>query len=104
MNQASWYSCPVPVLPATGRPMFAAVPVPDVTTPSRSEVTRAAIDGGMTCSHWGLALNRVCPVGPLTLVMANGSQCMPWFASVEYPDVIESGLTLTAPRVMAQYG
>src|SRR5690348_13087223 len=45
MNQPSLFDVVVPVLPATGRPICAAVPVPDRTADCRRSVISAATHG-----------------------------------------------------------
>jgi hypothetical protein len=53
-NHASVESWVVPVFPATGRPIAAALPVPPgPTTRSSIAVTRCAISGAITWRHCG---------------------------------------------------
>src|SRR6266498_1476944 len=83
MNQASLWSWAVPVLPAWGRPMLAAVPVPCATTPSSNDVTWFATLPLMTLWQKGLALKTSFPLAATTLRMTKGLQWMPPLASVE---------------------
>jgi len=68
-------------------------------------VTCAATSGGTTCLHEGLVLNTWLPSRSRTFEIANGSQCLPPFASVEYPEAISSGLVPTpVPSVSEHTG
>src|SRR5438067_28589 len=102
MNHASWKSWPVPVFPASGRPIWAALPVPLEITPSSIAVTCAATEAGITCLHRGLCLKIVLPSLATTFCTEYAVQCLPPLASVEYAVVIESGETATAPSVIEQ--
>ena len=70
-------------MPAWGRPIWAAVPVPWLTTPSSIAVTVAATWALITLLHLGLPLNTRLPVAVATLVMAMGSHRIPPFAITE---------------------
>src|SRR3954467_2668748 len=92
-NQASAKLSVVPVLPAAGQPMFAAVPVPAWTFFSRIFVTVYATPSGITRLRFGLPRSADLPSGNTTLRIAFGSLRMPPAASVAYAEAISSGET-----------
>ncbi len=82
-NHASVYSSVVPVLPATGRPIWPLVrPVPRVMTPCRRSVPSAVTEEEIVRSQSGCSLMRVLPDASSTRVIANGSQRTPSAAIV----------------------
>ena len=84
-NQASLHSWAVPVLPAAGRPMSAARPVPLVMTPRRTAVTLSETISLSTRDSCGLVWS---------------SSTCPRLANTEYADAMSSGETSWAPSPM----
>ena len=103
-NQASRYSCAVPVLPAAGRPMFAAVPVPPEITPWSAYVTRSA----SFCRRTSLPRPPICrsvlPSARSTRSSGESRCRHPRAASVAYAFVISSGVTACVPSVIEHTG
>ena len=69
-------------MPAAGRPMFAAVPVPRWITPCRAEVTRLASFGWSARTAFGAAGPSDFPVGVFTDMRDLALRCRPCAASV----------------------
>src|SRR5918996_1182591 len=97
-NQASLAFCAVPVLPNCGRPMFAAVPVPDVTVPFRMSTASCAIAGSTASFGFEWAWYRGSPSRVVIEITGVGCTCSPVYARVPNPEAISSVLTSFTPR------
>src|SRR6266702_4203580 len=85
--------------------MFAATPVPPLTTPRSMSVTWAAIPGSTTCSHLGFDLvrsSRTSLSRSTTLAMEYGSQRTPLLASTAKALAMSSTLVLPVPSTDEQ--
>ena len=83
----------VPVFPAAGQPMFAAVPVPPSITPLRMSVTSYATPSENTRWRSPSSGSSTSPFGNSTRVTARGVLRIPPSASVAEPFAISSGVT-----------
>src|ERR671919_1982817 len=103
-NHASRHSCAVPVLPAAGRPMFAAVPVPYRITLRMIWVACQATQEFRTCFGLGFASNNTSPSGSSIRRIAVGRTYRPPVASVPKAEAISIVLTSLEPRTEEQNG
>ena len=81
-NQASRHFSPVPVLPATGRPMRACTPVPRCTTCWSTPISRSATQVGRARSRSTWCCQSAVPSALVTLVTNVGVTRMPRLAMV----------------------
>ena len=102
-NHASDHSSPVPVLPATDRPMRALTAVPRSTTCCNTCVTFLEIATGRVRSRLGLARQRTSPVFVDTCVINTGEVCMPSSANELYALAMSRTVTPLLPSADEGY-
>ena len=97
-NQASLHSWAVPVLPAAGRPMSAARPVPLLITPRNTAVTLSETISLSTRDSWGAVWSSsTWPRASVTFSTGVGSTRSPRLAKTEYAEAMSRGDTSWAP-------